>query len=1693
VKEIAKACHSLGYSNYLKDNYSESVDYYERNIRLVEKIGENVSLGTVYCNLGLAYLGMNNFKKAAECQKKFLVAATEKKNVYNICKALGNIGDVYFKEGNFSEALRFFSEKLKVSEESKLETQKAVACNKLGRTYVSVGNYRKALEMYNKELALNKTFNETGRVFECYESIAHVHLTKKNYNEAYATHTAQLEMAKESENKAWQARARSNLGLILIQLEMYKEAKNEFQSQLDLLKSLNAEDLEFGKCHGHIGDCYFYMKDLKESLKHYQNCLDFVTKSDDVLNQDMAYKCLTTVYRAMDNLQEARVCAEKRLALSNEVEDAVKCEAYGELGDIHLSMGNVEQAMSYFQNQQEVAKESRNIEAEINALGGLGRVHEKNGTFEKALSFHSLEYELCEKSASLEAEGKAACSLGLIYKHLGKYSEAVNFCEKALAVGNQLEDTALQLLVHTRLAMIKHLMCCTSESASHLQKVKEFAGKTNDRPELIKTYFRLGVCDFAQRKYQAAEKCFLNVINSVGDNHKAENAKIGEFILASFQMLQRTFVAEKRYSDALKVAEKCRMHECKLNFRLEKLEKCESACDNLMKRLSKVKSVVLYYSIAAGQLLIWVIAPRKGIVKFTMVPLLDGYGDCDFEGADLDDVPLSLSRHVTEIFDNLIRELRESIDVGAHCSKTELRRYRSFDCEMVDILPRDQMPLKKYSRVGQRATFYTPPKRINKTTYNFALKQKHSLTVKPIVDDDWQETVQYSALYSLLIRPVRKELNVLHSKMNEATNLLIVAPNDMQLVPFSLLKDNTTSKFLADKYKIRIAYSLVCATRGALIRKEMPSEVPFRDLIVNGNEAELKEEVANMRRLLGADIIVVDDDDKNELKSKLSSANIIHFATKVSWSNSSLVLSGEEVGRLLCGSPSSEPDLDSADGLSGIEYPSMPDVMLTTDDIARLDLHAKLVVFSVSHIAQPDDPIIADKLNSLIISFQLAGAEAVLVSQWPLPNIVTNAFFTVFYEKFNDNFDICDAFHQAVLSIKQSDEFGHPSNWAGFVLSGLDISLHKKRASLAQILYLLLERPNRDAIKVLLHLVEKARQRIAQGKRSSMYTSQTSIKGKVGDVLGWQELLSMVGFRFEPANDGLPDSVFFPSTDHVGILNRCSNTLYAFLGLSRNGMEAMSKLRSAPEVAQSLIKLLREVIESFAEDLSNVQVPLSIKIWRVPGCHELLSSLGFDLMGVGREEVVLRSGRSNLRRPLQCALQSVIDLFEAEEGEGEFMCTVNGRAFSEVQLQRGENSLSRESVDSGMCCNYPVRKARSSPIKQVKHKSSSKSSLHASGEDLSSTIDGNNNRNHKISLSFLSLQSKVGLFAGKGSEQDVGSSARRLRVRGSNSNVARGVDERDLGTPLSFNSAHGSSSLKKFQTTESLLDLNESEREGPGQSFFYQGNDSSTVRTSKFHDSTKSQTLPVKNTTFPLSDNQVFSRTNVVLNPQNTNSLPRGVFSKADSFPLEDLSEDDAPNRIWKVSEDSDASLSSSTSGASKSNVKFKFDRIDDDMGKQRDGQVNDGKDYYSQSNLSLVIRNRLACNQFHKSNASIARGTTIIDALKLDKKDSVSSSEGVSPVRRSAPIRMRPPHYRPRGSISSSSTDSANVIENHRSIQIQDSPASPPSSQPSSLSSLPSSEDAARKAKETLTTFAAASRRKASSSANSSLVISRI
>lgn len=83
-----------------------------------------------------------------------------------------------------------------------------------------------------------------------------------------------------------------------------------------------------------------------------------------------------------------------------------------------------------------------------------------------------------------------------------------------------------------------------------------------------------------------------------------------------------------------------------------------------------------------------------------------------------------------------------------------------------------------------------------------------------------------------------------------------------------------------------------------------------------------------------------------------------------------------------------------------------------------------------------------------------------------------------------------------------------------------------------------------------MHLqVEKSLQRIHRGHKNAMYTTQKSIENKVGPVNGWKELLISVGFRFEPASNGLPASVFFPQSDPGERLTQCSASLQALLGM----------------------------------------------------------------------------------------------------------------------------------------------------------------------------------------------------------------------------------------------------------------------------------------------------------------------------------------------------------------------------------------------------------------------------------------------------------------------------------------------------------------------------------------------------------------
>jgi len=66
-------------------------------------------------------------------------------------------------------------------------------------------------------------------------------------------------------------------------------------------------------------------------------------------------------------------------------------------------------------------------------------------------------------------------------------------------------------------------------------------------------------------------------------------------------------------------------------------------------------------------------------------------------------------------------------------------------------------------------------------------------------------------------------------------------------------------------------------------------------------------------------------------------------------------------------------------------------------------------------------------------------------------------------------------------------------------------------------------------------------------------------------------------------------------------------------GLTATSLSALSKLLANTEVADDIISIVRQVISQFSlknVETESIEVPIGVKLWRVPGCHELLASLG---------------------------------------------------------------------------------------------------------------------------------------------------------------------------------------------------------------------------------------------------------------------------------------------------------------------------------------------------------------------------------------------------------------------------------------------------------------------------------------------------
>ena len=852
-----------------------------------------------------------------------------------------------------------------------------------------------------------------------------------------------------------------------------------------------------------------------------------------------------------------------------------------------------------------------------------------------------------------------------------------------------ISDTYMITIISGRL---EHSVGNLNGAISYLRQGLTIAEQTMNRQDEARIRHRLGMALWQSQDPENAQ-IQLDRAASLFESIRREAKGTSDFKLSLFDLqtecyhlLQRVLVSLGREDEALVVAERGRTrafvdllierqnnsnsnHSSKLQSKLD--ESTPSSVTEIVNLVNRQKASVIYYSIAAGYLHIWLIVPTKGIVKFHELQL----NQVDSDGSN--------------VLDENIQSVREALGISSTTTGHDNNEDEDMWGNHLDALG------DKLNQEGDRTGFLrmvNRSSRLNASSYSLSsLFSVGSLGANSTISgltvassrhgstrsrrNHWQGPSCLKKLYQLLLEPLEEEM-----PEGYPCEIMLVLEGDLYLVPFAMLKGPSDTEVLCEKYSLLVAPSLTSIKSARNKRNKNSEDGEKTSTLVVGNPkipsgvsdqwgwsdiSSSSQEASTVGEIMQSTPVTGDKATKDLVMEQMSQAECIHMACHVSWKLSALVLSpGDFVDAK--SSPNakrysihsdtiheSEEDMRS-EVASTIDMPSLSDFLLTAADILNLKLRAKLVVLSTCYTKDEHGQVTSDGMISLTRALLAAGAQCVMVSLWPVPSTAVNLIMKALYSSMLQGARASKALAEAMTTVQNTKQLQHPTNWAGFVLVGSDVKLTNKVALMGQALRDILATPDscRDALRVTLHLVEKSLQRIHRGSKNAMYTSQKSIETKVGIVKGWKDLLISVGFRFEPGTNGVPPSVFFPQSDPGERLTQCSASLQAILGLSATSWSALSKLLTSPEDADEIIALFRTVTVDLnspsRDEMAASEVPVNVKLWRIPGCHELFASLGFDLMEVGKEDVILKSKTTN-KRQIQFALQALLALFETQD------------------------------------------------------------------------------------------------------------------------------------------------------------------------------------------------------------------------------------------------------------------------------------------------------------------------------------------------------------------------------------------------------------------------------------------------------------
>lgn len=472
----------------------------------------------------MSSLQSNEIEKLLVSRKKLLKRYQEnlgnpirrwllKRSLLKSIELLWDKADFYYESGELEKALILFNFILKAIPKFDDEVETGPILNTIGMIYDAWAEYQKAKDYYQRALAIAKKYGDKTGEETLYHNLGTLHKKQGNYHRA--------------------------LDFFLKVLEI-KEGKKLTKEHIDLFNSL--------------GFIYHCLGDYQLALDYYLQELELINKMGEKIDRAITLNNIAGVYEQWGKYQEALEYYEQALVIAKKTNDRLTEEAVlNNLGGIYEVWGKYDQALNYYQDALAITQELEDELEQATVLSNIGIVYESWGKYQQAEEFFQRALQINENYGNKDGQATALTNLGVVYENWENYTQALEYYQQALKLQREIGDKKGEAISRNNIAGIFYWLGKEEKAEDYYSQALEIAQQIKNKAGEASLLNNLGMLYDSQENH---EKALANYSRALKIHQELRN-KDGEattyhnigFSYQALKQFNRAFVAYKKAID----------------------------------------------------------------------------------------------------------------------------------------------------------------------------------------------------------------------------------------------------------------------------------------------------------------------------------------------------------------------------------------------------------------------------------------------------------------------------------------------------------------------------------------------------------------------------------------------------------------------------------------------------------------------------------------------------------------------------------------------------------------------------------------------------------------------------------------------------------------------------------------------------------------------------------------------------------------------------------------------------------------------------------------------------------------------------------------------------------------------------------------------------------------------------------------